>query len=286
MPLKEFFSNDKSGSKKRMSYLRKFPEVLSVISDWTNRYGLQVLTLEEQIYHCVNELKTLPIDLSNGLLREYRGPSKGYSVHGKPRKDKLHILKDLDLNQTGGSLSQKISNDLLLLNQLLEIYPQEDVPIRVKVKLYSLGLKDVPLCEKCKINRVKFQPSGVINKTCSEKCRRALEQKTRSSKYILGDRVVRVQGYEMFVIEELLHKYRAEEILVSDEIKPIPYGNGKMYHPDILIKSENKIIEVKSSYTFRKDYLKNMEKKKGALKAGFLFEFHIWDLKQIIKYEN
>ena len=99
---------------------------------------------------------------------------------------------------------------------------------------------------------------------------------------ILGKRKVRVQGYEQFVIEELLLKYRPSDILVSDEIDPIPYDENKLYYPDIKIISENKIIEVKSSYTFKADLEKNMKKKQAALDAGFNFEFHVWDLKQII----
>ena len=99
-------------------------------------------------------------------------------------------------------------------------------------------------------------------------------------------RSVRVQGYEHFVLNELEKLYKSSDILVSDEIYKhidiIKYLDNKEYYPDIFIISENKIIEVKSNYTYRKDYEKNQLKKEASINAGYKFEFYIWDLKQII----
>jgi hypothetical protein len=47
------------------------------------------------------------------------------------------------------------------------------------------------------------------------------------------------------------------------------------YYPDLYIISENKIIEVKSEYTFKINEKKNLAKEKVCLQQGFKFEFYI-----------
>lgn len=50
-----------------------------------------------------------------------------------------------------------------------------------------------------------------------------------------------------------------------------------MYYPDIFIPKQNKIIEVKSCYTFLLDISKNLIKKDYIENLGYLFEFLIYD---------
>ena len=49
------------------------------------------------------------------------------------------------------------------------------------------------------------------------------------------------------------------------------------YYPDIYIKSENKIIEIKSDYTYNAMLIKNIIKSLSARKAGFNYEIWIYD---------
>jgi len=65
---------------------------------------------------------------------------------------------------------------------------------------------------------------------------------------------------------------RAPPICFADDLLQVQH-----YYPDIYIKSENKVIEVKSNYTFYKDYDKNILKKKACIKMGLDFEFMILD---------
>ena len=285
---KEFFHN-KSGSKLRISYLKKNPIILKEIEDWSNLYNLNELTLSEKIYHFVNDLTELPYD-KNGLKKVYRGFSKGYSVNGKIQNIKKNIkLEDLliykDLQKTGGSISQKIMNNFNLLIEVQNMY-KFDISDRAKIYMFVNDLTEPPKCKICN-NYSKFGNSRGFLLTCSNKCRRNLESKYRSKFYIMKDgRSVRVQGYEHFVLNELEKLYKSSDILVSDEIYKhidiIKYLDNKEYYPDIFIISENKIIEVKSNYTYRKDYEKNQLKKEASINAGYKFEFYIWDLKQII----
>lgn len=53
----------------------------------------------------------------------------------------------------------------------------------------------------------------------------------------------------------------------------------RTYLPDIYIKSENKIIEVKSKWTYELELDKNNLKKETCLSIGLKFEFWVFDKK-------
>ena len=103
-------------------------------------------------------------------------------------------------------------------------------------------------------------------------------------------RIEKIQGYEGFAITELLDSgYQENDIIVSN--KEIEAHTGKIwyfdiydqknkkYYPDIYIKSENKIIEVKCDYTYNSGYSRNILKKNACLSLGLLFEFWVYDSK-------
>jgi hypothetical protein len=52
-------------------------------------------------------------------------------------------------------------------------------------------------------------------------------------------------------------------------------GSTHRYYPDIYIKSENQIIEVKSTYTFNKEKEKNLIKRESVINKGINFKFII-----------
>ncbi len=98
-------------------------------------------------------------------------------------------------------------------------------------------------------------------------------------------KVISLQGYEPKVMNYLLTKYTEEDILytnksIEDRIGKIFYKNvnkKSRYFPDLYIVSENKIIEVKSIFTYDLDLSKNLSKKEECLKRGINFEFIIYD---------
>ena len=86
-------------------------------------------------------------------------------------------------------------------------------------------------------------------------------------------------------MDYLLKYYHEDDILyknksIEDKVGKIFYQNiDKMsrYFPDLYIISENKIIEVKSTFTYDLDIVKNIAKKEECLKRGINFEFIIFD---------
>ncbi|MCK9574579.1 MAG: hypothetical protein WC979_01600 [Candidatus Pacearchaeota archaeon] len=93
-----------------------------------------------------------------------------------------------------------------------------------------------------------------------------------------------VQGSEPKALDILLNDYAESDIVVDDDaiarfIGKIYYkgldGKDHRYIPDIYIISERKIIEVKSSFTYKIQSKTNNLKELACLKAGYRFEFMI-----------
>lgn len=93
-----------------------------------------------------------------------------------------------------------------------------------------------------------------------------------------------VQGSEDKALDILLNDYAERDIVVDDD--KIARYIGKIYYtgldrkihryiPDIYIISERKVIEVKSSFTYKIQSKTNLLKEKAVLEAGYRFEFMI-----------
>jgi hypothetical protein len=101
-------------------------------------------------------------------------------------------------------------------------------------------------------------------------------------------KVIRIQGYEHLALNELVKIYKEEDILTDrNDMPKIMYkfkGKTLRYYPDIYIKSENLIIEVKSTYTYKVSLIKNMIKSLSTRKLNLDFEFWVYyDKKQNFK---
>ena len=96
-------------------------------------------------------------------------------------------------------------------------------------------------------------------------------------------KVYRVQGYEPIVLTQLLTTYEENDIIVGvqniiDEIGFFKYSlenKEHRYYPDIYLRSENLVIEVKSVYTFNKEKNKNLLKRAAVLSKNYNFKFII-----------
>ena len=93
-----------------------------------------------------------------------------------------------------------------------------------------------------------------------------------------------VQGNEPLMLDILLKGgYIEEQIKTGKDVPVISYksanGKSRVYYPDIFIPHENKIIEVKSTWTYacKTD---NIQEKSEATKAGgYTYEIWVFDAK-------
>lgn len=91
----------------------------------------------------------------------------------------------------------------------------------------------------------------------------------------------KIQGYEHFALDILFKEMNlAENDIHTDRITVprINYDDNKHYYfPDIWIQSLNKLIEVKSTWTYKLHKETNDKKRDASIKAGYAFEFWIFD---------
>ena len=118
--------------------------------------------------------------------------------------------------------------------------------------------------------------------------------KKRTYKMILpSGKIQNYQGYENVAISKLLSIYEENDIVLDKCSMPTIWynfnGENKRYFPDIFIPKDKLIIEVKSTWTFKKDFEKNLAKRIGVINAYLKFQFWICnntEIIQIIKETN
>jgi hypothetical protein len=89
------------------------------------------------------------------------------------------------------------------------------------------------------------------------------------------------------MIHEFIVIYTKNKAMRND-VKAMPRfmyefeGKTRRYYPDLYVPSKNKIIEVKSTYTYLQFRAKNQAKRTCVIASGFLFEFWICDKTTIL----
>jgi hypothetical protein len=120
---------------------------------------------------------------------------------------------------------------------------------------------------------------------------KAMRRRCKTYTFPSGN-MYKVQGYEPVALDKLLAEgYTESQIQLTNRpsIKYFwsssdGYGDDKwhIYHPDIFLPEENRLIEVKSSWTYdgcgknKKLLSNNLAKKEGAILAGYSFDFMIF----------
>jgi len=93
----------------------------------------------------------------------------------------------------------------------------------------------------------------------------------------------KVQGYEPFALNDLLKEYSEDQIITGRaRIPRIQYTTNdkvRYYFPDIYIPSINKIIEVKSTWTYKCTTDNIKEKGEASKAAGYDYEIWVYDSK-------
>jgi len=97
-------------------------------------------------------------------------------------------------------------------------------------------------------------------------------------------KIVKVQGYEPFALKDLLEKENIPENNIVTGCKNVPtiwYNDinllKRRHFVDIYIPSQNKCIEIKSSFTVKKQNV--FEKQKEAKNLGYLYEIWVYNEK-------
>ena len=153
--------------------------------------------------------------------------------------------------------------------------------------IIKYGVENILLSSEIreKIKQTCIERYGVENVAQSQEIQEIAQKNAKKYKeYKMPSGELRkVQGYEPLALEELLKTYREEDIKTDRKDVPrISYkceDKQRYYFPDIYIPSENKIIEVKSTWTYNCK-TDNIELKSDATKAaGYNYEIWIYNNK-------
>ena len=116
-----------------------------------------------------------------------------------------------------------------------------------------------------------------------------LNHRRQFKEHILpSGKIVKIQGYEGIALDILIKNfnYKEEDLIIDRKLFPTIFyeykKQTKRYFVDIFIPQDNKIIEVKSKFTFGINIVKNMIKALHARKLGYEFEFWIIDRNKLI----
>ena len=119
----------------------------------------------------------------------------------------------------------------------------------------------------------------------AEVSEKASKNAYKSYDYIFpSGRVEKIQGYEKYMLNDLLQKEGIQEddiILKRSEVPAVWYedidGIQRRYFVDCFIKSQNRCIEAKSTWTAEKKKDCIYLKQKALKDAGYLCEIWIYD---------
>jgi hypothetical protein len=104
--------------------------------------------------------------------------------------------------------------------------------------------------------------------------------------YIMpSGKIVKYQGYENLALDELVKLYEEEDLGIGrSNVPSVNYyidDKKHVYFPDFFIKSENKIIEVKSVWTIGLARGNIEDKAQATVKAGYKYEIWIYSDKKV-----
>jgi hypothetical protein len=153
---------------------------------------------------------------------------------------------------------------------------------------YGVEISSQNMDVRNKAKRTNLERYGVEHVTQNAE----IAERASKSAYKLKDytypsgKLIKCQGYEPFALNILIadHFIAEEDIVTSrKEVPEIWYKDSDnkdhRYYVDIFIKSMNKFIEVKSTWTYKKNMEKVELTKNTVKEKGFLYECWVFDSK-------
>lgn len=240
----------------------------------------------QKIYNC-------GLSIVNNSIKEYRLDNL-YDRY-------VRYLFNIGLRQH--EISEKINRDQAAISRRLNRLGVDGLKNRIERSQETIFNKyGVTNCQKLKSVREKTiktnkgrygydsplrihncHMTGLWEEIGEEALRKSMKSSRSFKEYKFpSGKIVDVQGYEPLCIDILLGDYNESDISVgsSGDVPIIEYidtsGSKRKHYPDIYIKRENRIIEVKSIWT--KTITKNlMEKYYSAKEKGFEYEIWVFD---------
>jgi len=167
-----------------------------------------------------------------------------------------------------------------------------------KTLLLNYGVEHISYSKeiKDKTKKTCLEKYGVeVPSQCAEIMEKVSKNAYKLKEYKFpSGRIERVQGYEPFALYELINNvliYENDIFIGAKKVPTIWYNDENCkkhrHYVDIFIKSENKCIEVKSTWTVQKKKDNIFLKQNAAKELGYKYEIWVYDSKgnRVEKYE-
>ena len=165
--------------------------------------------------------------------------------------------------------------------------------VKEKIRQSNLAIYGVEYATQCQEVQEKIRQTMLMsygfehvlqNAEFAEKASKSA-YKQKEYVYPCGT-IIMVQGYEPFALRDLVEQGRTCQDLITKrtEVPEIWYKKGEKnarYYCDIFDKIENRIIEVKSTWTYEKDKEDLVLKEKACIDAGYKYELWIYNAKGV-----
>jgi hypothetical protein len=170
--------------------------------------------------------------------------------------------------------------------------PQQNIDIQNKITMTNIdkyGFKFYFQTDefKEKVIQTNLEKYGVSHHSQNSEIADKMLKMSYNKKYynLPSGKIMEYQGYENFALDELLNIEKIEEDDIFTNRKDVPeiwyydkLNKKRRHYVDIYIKSQNRCIEVKSTWTNQN---KNnvFEKQNSAIDLGYKYEIWIYDKK-------
>lgn len=161
----------------------------------------------------------------------------------------------------------------------------EEVKEKIKkTNLKKYGLQNEEVKEKRKITNLHRYGVEYIMQS-PEIMEKSIKNSYYLKEYIMPSRnVIKIQGYENYALDELLKLHNEDEIITGSKNVPEiwyldTFDKKRRHFVDIFIPKQNKCIEVKSTWTLKKQKELVFLKQIKAKELGYLYEIWVYDNK-------
>ena len=242
------------------------------------KYGVDNITKLEDIKNKIKKTCLEKYGLDN--------PAKSQIIKDKTKETnaKKYIMKQKKI------LTQEEKNYILIKKYGTVNFRSSDI-IKEKIKKTCMEKYNVDHISKVKdIQKIKIDNSlkkyGCKYPTqYPEIADKITRNSFRCKKFIFpSGNIVYVQGYEKFALRDLIEKENINECDIITGCKNVPeiwyndkIGKKHRHYVDIFIKSQNRCIEIKSSWTVKKEDV--FFKQISAKKLGFIYEIWVYNEK-------
>lgn len=237
-------------------------------------------------------LKFHKIGRTGGSLAEYT-----CSVCSTRQKKKIQELRQSPCRPCG--LVLKAVNKRLSHEEYADrVQTQHSNNIQIIGRYFDYHKRIRHKCMRC-FHMWKAKPIHILTTTIAcPKCvwevrKTNCEQGAVMREFLLGDRLVRVQGFEPQGLSHMVNNmgYDPDDLVVESEggVPTVEYKirtRRRRYYPDVYVKSDNAIVEIKSTYTLglgktkkhKQNWSMTCAKARACHEAGYKFALLLMDM--------